>query len=430
MEEEESKKLHVAELVKCVVVGLIGVVCIVGNILVIRALIFSKYPKIPIYIVIGAMAVTDLLKVVMEIPDIIFEVVGEAKISTTAWCKAHFYLVSVSSYTAAAYLVLFSIIRCIMLNDRVHSRSYVKHTVIGCIIISIGISCSNLLNLKSVEKSEIYEECVELGSALTEEDERNMWLRFAFSYIIPLLVIVVLYILTKFLSMRFFEESYSSRERRFSCMVTMLVVTFAIFKLPYEIINVMMFYKTRETINSGFSVDPAYDPLYDQLNTLFEIDKYCSSVALIDLGLRPLIYAKFSYYFGNSFDEVINCSFCQNKSHPRRRRKTDSGMSTQEPLHPNAEEIFTDEKIGDKNNDQEYPENGLQFEEEEEEENEEEDSKCPISIFINDDSEGMYIGSICDEKNGMILGVCEKIYLFNYFETCLKSYITATIPLL
>jgi hypothetical protein len=202
-------------------------------------------------------------------------------------------------------------------------------------------------------------------------------------------------------------------------MVTMLVLTFAIFKLPYEIINVMMFYKTRETINNGLSDDPVYDPLYDQLNTLFEIDKYCSSVALIDLGLRPLIYAKFSYYFGNSFDEVINCHFCQEKSRPHRRRKADSGMSTQEPLHPNAEEIFTDEEIGDQNNDQEYPENGLQFEEEED--NEEEDSKCPISIFINDNSGGMYIGSICDEKNGMILGVCEKIYLFYYFETCLNQ---------
>jgi hypothetical protein len=76
-------------------------------------------------------------------------------------------------------------------------------------------------------------------------------------------------------------------------------------------------------------------------------------------------------------------------------------------------------ELGDQNNDQEYPENGLQFEDEED--NEEEDSKCPISIFINDNSEGMYIGSICDEKNGMILGVCEKIYLFYYFETCLDQ---------
>jgi hypothetical protein len=43
-------------------------------------------------------------------------------------------------------------------------------------------------------------------------------------------------------------------------------------------------------------------------------------------------------------------------------------MSTQEPLHPNAEDIFTDEEIGDQNNDQEYPENGLQFEDEEDNE--------------------------------------------------------------
>lgn len=393
-----DEKISVSQLLKCVLVGIVGIVCIVGNSLVFRALIFSKYPRIPIYIVIGGMAAADLLKVVMEIPDIIFKVVGKSEILTTSWCKAHYYLTSVSTYVAAAHLVLFSIIRCIMLNDRVHSRSYVKHTIIGCIIIWIIILCSNMLNLKSVEKSELLEACVEMGSGLTKEDERNMWLRFSFSYIIPLFVIFVLYVLTKILSKKFFEESYSSRERRFSCMVTVLIITFAICKLPYEVVYLKMFYKTRESMREHS------EALLDQLSTLYEIEGYCSSVSLIDLGLRPIIYAKFSYYFGNSFDEVINCNSCQKDGHRRRRRKTDSGMSTQEPLNQNEEEISTDEIL------QEPAALGTELEEEGNRSekfavNEVQSSKCPISIYINNDTDRMFVGSICDEKNGTILGV-------------------------
>ncbi|XP_063435320.1 C-X-C chemokine receptor type 1-like isoform X1 [Mytilus trossulus] len=406
MEGEEDKSPGVSMIVICVVVALIGIVCILGNILVIQALICSKYPRIPIYIAIGGLAVADLLNIIMESPYIIFNEVGHKGIVNTPLCKAHFYLTSVCSYVAGAHLVLFSIIRCIMLNERVRSRSYVRHTIIGCVVIWIVICLSNILNLKTVSYDKDFKVCVERGSDLTPEDERILWLRFSFSYMIPLLVIGVLYVVTKFLSMRFFYESYSSREQRFSKMVTILVITFAIFKLPNEVVYIMIFYKTREYITTAMTLsDEDGDALYNQIDTLFEVLKYCEIVALVDLAIRPVIYAKFSYYFGNSFDEVINCNSCRERGHRPRRKKTDSGMSNHTTLiQDEGEEIDKDNLDADEDID----ENAKHVDKDNNEmdvvdyfEDEVQDSKCPISIIINNEKNGgLFVGSIYDEKNG------------------------------
>lgn len=405
MEAEEDKNPGVSMIVICVIVALIGIVCILGNILVIQALICSKYPRIPIYIAIGGMAVADLLNIIMESPYIIFNEVGHKGIVNTPLCKAHFYLTSVCSYVAGAHLVLFSIIRCIMLNERVRSRSYVRHTIVGCVVIWIVICLSNILNLKTVAYDKDFNVCVELGSDLTPEDERILWLRFSFSYMIPLLVICILYVVTKFLSMRFFYESYSSRERRFSKMVTILVITFAIFKLPNEVVYIMIFYKTREFISSMKLHLDFDEVLYDQIDTLFEVLKYCEIVALVDLAIRPVIYAKFSYYFGNSFDEIINCNSCRERGHRPRRKKTDSGMSNHTTLiQDEGEEIDKDNLDAEDDID----ENAKHVDEENNEmdvvdfiEDEVQDSKCPISNIINNEKNGgLFVGSIYDEKNG------------------------------
>lgn len=426
---EEDKNLEHGMVVNIVLIGLIGIICLIGNVLVIRALIFSKYPRIPIYIAIGGMAFADILNMIMEIPYNIFEQLGLSSLMNTPLCKSHFYLTSVCRYVAGLHLVLFSIIRCIMLNDRVRSRSYVVHTLVACIVIWIVICLTNVLNLKTVMFEERLNSCIELGSTLSEEDERIMWLRFSFSYMIPIFVIIILYILTKVLSMRFYDESYSSRERRFSRMVTCLVLTFAIFKLPHEVVEIMIFYRARHLFEL-MNILEASDEDHEKLNTLFDISEYTIGVYFIDLALRPIIYAKFSYYFGQSFDEILNCNSCREKKHRPRRRKTDSGMSNHTNLieEDDREEIKEDQSLEsdnelDKNEDISLEENNPPAVEEEKfikqgkdidierESLQNVDYKaCPISIFINnkdcDKNIPMFVGSICDEKNGMVSEVC------------------------
>jgi len=204
----EDKSFKVETLVKCVIVGLIGIMCVVGNTLVIRTLIFFKYPKIPIYVIIGGLAVSDIIKITLEIPQNVIQWTHKGEGVTTEFCQAIFYLVSTCTYVASGHLVGLSIIRCVMLNDRARSRSYVLKSFIGSIIIWIATMLANIPNAKAIYKDDL--QTTSMGcmhnNDVTKEDERNMWLRVSFSYILPLMVIAVVYIVTWFFTQRFFED--------------------------------------------------------------------------------------------------------------------------------------------------------------------------------------------------------------------------------
>ncbi|KAK3098787.1 hypothetical protein FSP39_023102 [Pinctada imbricata] len=55
-------------------------------------------------------------------------------------------------------------------------------------------------------------------------------------------------------------------------------------------------------------------------NFLFleKVEKNLECLSLLDLAMRPIIYAKFSSYFSTSFDEVINCTSCRESRKPQR----------------------------------------------------------------------------------------------------------------
>lgn len=339
LDESDKTVISVETLIRCVVLSIIGVVCVVGNFLVIRTLIFFKYPKIHLYVMIGGLAIADLLKITLEIPSIVIRWTEKGDAITAEWCQAIFYVVQTSTYSAACHLVALSIIRCIMLTDRTHySKSYVIHAFISSIVIWVLLMLANIPNAKSIVKDEL-EGCFSLAG-LNDETERNDWLKFAFSYVLPLLVIGTVYIITWYFTQRFFADSYSHREKRLSRLVTMLIISFCICKLPYEILTFVVFYQVRTLIYHNTKI--TYNDLTDDTdlqgarnqnatqfhdsNSLFDdsvdIDEngielwwnlyqYSMIFAMFDLALRPIFYGKLSLYFSKSFDEVINCTTCR-----------------------------------------------------------------------------------------------------------------------
>ena len=319
-----TESVSVLDLVRCVIIGIIGVVCIGGNALVLRTLIFFKFPKIPMYVAIGGLALSDILRALFQVPISVIEWTHHDYIATSAWCKASDYLKTSSMYIAACHLVGLSIIRCILLNDRAHSRSYVPHALVGCIIIWVVTLLTNIPSIMTQTMDENLKKCVEV-SGLSENDEKNLWLRISFSYIVPVVVIIVVYFITYCMSKRYFEDSYTGGERRLSKMVSILIITWAICKFPFEILNIVVFYKSRIVdqlffgdVGSGSGENAEAE--FNNYLFLEKVEVNLECLSLVDLMIRPIIYAKLSHYFGRSFDEVINCTTC-------RKRRTTSRMT-------------------------------------------------------------------------------------------------------
>lgn len=352
--ELDSEKKDIVVIIRCVIVVIVGVICIVGNMLVIRTLIFFKYPKIPMYIAIGGLAAADMVRAIFEVPYFVIIWTKNGDLLTVDWCKTVSYLSDVSMYVAACHLVGLSVIRCILLNDRMHVRSYVKHAIIGSLIIWVVILLMNIPGINTSSTS--MGVCVEVDTDLETATERNQWLRLTFSYGLPILVIGVVYFLTHYFSKKFFAESYSRRERRLSRMVTLLILTWAVFKLPYEITRMISFYKSRRVEEIITETPPSemleyQDELEKYLN-FGKVDKIMECVSLVDLAARPIIYNKFSHYFSRSFSEVINCTSCQNSQSPKRvyrkQRSADSNSTNvtdldvvEAPLNMSSIEKFT-----------------------------------------------------------------------------------------
>ncbi|XP_061172681.1 neuropeptide Y receptor type 2-like [Saccostrea echinata] len=351
--ETDTDKRDIVVIIRCVLVVIVGVICVFGNLLVIRTLIFFKYPKIPMYVAIGGLAVADMVRAIFGAPYfVIIWTKNGSKILTADWCKAVSYLSDVSMYVAACHLVGLSVIRCILLNDRMHVHSYVKHAVIGSLIIWVVIPLMNIPGIKTSSKS--MGVCVEVDTDLETTTERNQWLRLTFSYGLPILVIAVVYFLTYYFSKKFFAESYSRRERRLSRMVTLLILIWAVFKLPYEITRMITFYRSRRLEQLLTNTPPSevleYEDEFEKYLNLEKVDKIMECVSLVDLAARPIIYNKFSYYFSRSFSEVINCTNCQNskpsKRSYRKQRSADSNSTNvtdvvEAPLNVSSMEKFT-----------------------------------------------------------------------------------------
>lgn len=291
------------DLIKCVIITIIGLVSLVGNAIIIRTLVVYKDMRIPIYIVIGGMATADLVRVILEIPEQIINWTDNRQVISEAWCKTTTFLAASCIYLAAYHLVVLVALRGILLTDRANTWSSSMHAMVTIVILWIIALLANipLINMAVITD---FDSCV----IKQDNPERVLMLTLSFSYILPLALIIIVYIATVFLSRRYFEDSYLLREKRLSRMVTVLVLVFAICRLPFEVLEVMVHYET-QMLNINDVMHGKDDA--SKLELLNEVRNYLKCLALLPLALRPVIYAKYSGDWNESFDEIINCTMCR-----------------------------------------------------------------------------------------------------------------------
>lgn len=314
--DDEEKPSDIVVIVRCVIVVVAAVVCLLGNAMVLGTLVFVKYPKIPVFVVIGCLALADTLRVLSEVPFHVIKWTNNGDIMTTTYCKAIVYLSEVGTFAAAFSVALLSIARLLLLTDRGQSRKFVNRTYAACITIWIVTLLTNIPSIISSTKDEFSHECVDENSDIGVSNEVRLWLQVTFSLFFQLILILAIYLLTYFLSKKYFSESYSRKERRLSMMINIIIVTFAVFKIPYIVVKLYEFYtsrKVKELMRKFTFGEMTADEFHENSDIINfvkvdEISRITECVGLIDLAIRPFVYYKLSYYFSNSFDKVINCN--------------------------------------------------------------------------------------------------------------------------
>lgn len=318
-EEETGPNVHM--LLKIVILGVIGFVSVFGNLIVLGALIVCnvlyKSLRIAIYIVIGGLALADIIVAVMNVPEEIIGLADKGEYKTLSWCKAYGFLSNSCQYIAAFHLVVLGVLRGILLTDRSHQYPSVIHAVITSAILWIVSLSANIPMISSSILDPLLLKCVvvpgnpkksEDGLQTEDSDAEELYLLLSagFSYFFPLILIIAIYVSTGYMSKRFFEDSYSRRERRMSKMISSLIVTFALCRLPSEMVTLLWFYQVKNT-----DVLAALNQDTQKYRVWIHVREYLSILSMLDMALRPIIYATMSREFGTIFDKVINCTGCK-----------------------------------------------------------------------------------------------------------------------
>lgn len=339
-------------LLKVVFIGVIGLVSLVGNGIALGTLIiYNRALRVTIYVVIGGLALADIVVSVMNVPDQIMFHTEKGSLKSETWCKFYGLLYNSCQYIAAFHLVVLGVLRGILLTDRAHHGPTALHALITSIILWLISLLANIPIVSSSVHDSTTKQCVvvfnpqsdlTLKEKSSQQDknpsaeELYIILSAAFSYFLPLILIIIIYVSTGYLSKRFFEDSYSRRERRMSKMISSLIVTFALCRLPSEMVNILWFYQVKNSdVHSVLLSDR------EKYKIWIHVREYLQILAMFDMAIRPIIYATMSREFGFVYDKVINCTDCREEEEelpPRiRRRGEEIEEVLHTPLHQNVE---------------------------------------------------------------------------------------------
>ncbi|XP_052793150.1 somatostatin receptor type 5-like [Mya arenaria] len=352
-DEQAAQQHMIHALLQAVIVGVIGFVSVTGNLIALGTLIHNrKVLRTPIYIVIGGLALADIVVSVMNVPEEIINKAEKGDIKSPVWCKVYGLLFNSCQYIAAFHLVVLSVFRGILLTDRAHHGPTAKITVGTCFILW---AISLLANIPMVHLFSLMKQSNTCTVIFGNNDEKSPYtkpdevirseelyllLSAAFSFFLPLVLIFVIYLVTGYMSQRYFEDSYSRRERRLSKMITYLIVVFAMCHLPSEMVEILLHYQLK---NTDFQVALYKDRTKFQVWN--HVNQYLSILAMLDMALRPVIYATMSREFGAVYDSIINCTACKKDDDemmpPQLRRRQQEieevVTSPNSPLHLDSE---------------------------------------------------------------------------------------------
>lgn len=319
---ESSPNVHM--LLKIVILGGIGFVSVTGNLIALGTLIFyNKTLHTTIYVVIGGLALADIMAAVMYVPEEIITLADNGEVKSNVWCQVYGLLYNSCQYIAAFHLVVLGVLRGILLTDRAHHGPTTIHALVTCAVLWLAALLANIPMIYSTILDPMVKKCVvksnnDMKNLQSSVEERYFILSALFSYFLPLMLIIAIYLFTGYMSKRYFEDSYSRRERRMSKMITTLILTFAMCRLPSETVTLLWFYKMK-----NFDLKNALKNS-EKFQVWVHVREYLTILSMLDMALRPIIYATMSREFGAVYDKVINCTYCKqnvDEAAPHTRRR-------------------------------------------------------------------------------------------------------------
>lgn len=338
---------HLVQIIVPMIFGLIVILGFVGNILVIFVVWSYKQMQNTTNILIVSLAVADLFFIIFCVPFTAASYAMWIWPFGAIWCKIANYLMHVSAYASVWTLVLLSLDRYLAVvhpipSMRLRNRRntyllvYITWTFICCgnvpIFLQYGVvhynwmgfqrsACLNLDSMGNIMKQKVFYVCF-----------------FAFGYMIPLMLICLLY---GFLLKRLLygvvpggsQRADSIRaKKRVTKMVVIVVLIFALCWLPIQVIFLVQH----------------FDPDYELTTETSSINMAANCLAYMNSCVNPILYAFLSENFRRSFRRLLCClpEPCSKYAHEKTNVR---GMETRDTLLNNGSSKSKSENGKDKN---------------------------------------------------------------------------------
>ena len=283
-------------------ISLIGLVGFVGNLLILRSLIMYKNMRITHHVVIGGLALASILYIIFEIPQNIVNFTDTHWNISELWCNITNYMAYCSLTVIAFHLVVLTVLNALILTNRPNAKITSKHGLIIVIFLFLFIYIIGIPLAFAYEVDKNLERCI-LKPHL--DARLMMLLTISMCYIVPLSITIVTYIILHYITKRFFEDSIPLDKRRLSQLVLGLVMAYFLCQLPYYAVSLHVHFNLGENTER---ID---------MEMWIRILSYFLCLAQLSFSIGPVVCAKLSKDFGDSFDEIINCTACLKDSNQR-----------------------------------------------------------------------------------------------------------------
>lgn len=284
-------------------ISLIGLVGFIGNFLILRSLIVYKNMRIAHHVVIGGLALASILYILFEIPQTIVNFTSTRWNITDIWCNITNYMAHCSLIVVAFHLVVLSILNALILTNRPNMIISGKHALIIVIILFVVIFTAGVPFAFAYHVNKDLERCTFKPDL---NDEFLLLIIITVCYFLPFGLVLITHIILHYITQRFFVDSIPEDKRKLSQLVLGLVIAYFFCQLPYHVVNIHLLYMLK---------DPNIQP--DQFIMWNRISSYLLCLAQLSFSISPIVCAKLSKDFGDSFDEIINCTACVSSGNQR-----------------------------------------------------------------------------------------------------------------
>ncbi|XP_035780121.1 allatostatin-A receptor-like [Anopheles albimanus] len=298
----DSEIASIVSKIVAILFGFIGITGLLGNAMVVLVVLSNPQMRSTTNLLIINLAIADLLFVVFCIPFTATDYVLDSWPFGDLWCKIVQYLIVVTAHASIYTLVLMSLDRFLAVVHpiasmviRTERNTVLAITVLWIVIITtaIPVPFAHGVSLYTDDSYET-EKCGFL------ENDNFSWAAFhiAFflsSYVVPLILISVLYM---WMLSRLWRSSVGGRsaeskkgKKRVTRLVVIVVAAFASLWCPIQVILLLKSIDAFETVS----------PFHLSLQIISHVLAYTSSC------INPLLYAFLSENFRKAFRKIVYC---------------------------------------------------------------------------------------------------------------------------